>query len=778
MTPTVLSRACVLGLVAITAAAWGQSRFEPPQVVPFTCGADQTLLSPIVLSPTAVILAGDGRLYSPCPASSHPVEHREVREATVIAQADSSLQAELQWRAAQAEARIVKNLGMLTDPDANVSIQTACSAEIQVFDATSRPTRWQPGRLFFMLLNGNPLVKAEGAYGIGVQLSRPGLDPRLATAAAREIRACLTSPSVLGAPAHLPGGPPQPLAPAIVTVRALLLEDLGLARPADFAEFNRTADALALETTHLDNPTEVLGAVKGLEALIRQNPQFRAGDGVLGRLRQLATYGARLTEAPGFTIDARIRRLVMMALQASRDNDFYTLGAASFDADWQVRRLVAASLDLSDPQQAAIGERFAADPDMHVRHDLLSAAGRLAQQTHVCAPILERLKDPAPLVVMRALEVLTPSCSDFDDALHQIVERAENIDKPGELDWHIALRALTVLARVKPGYAGGNLLLRAAKSPTWQIRAAVAALSVPLTNPGAAAALLTDKEPNVQTAALEALFRLRNAGVVPGAIEILKTASDYQLLRMAALVLKGIDEDQKPAASGALLGALQRLTDGRKDTSRDPRVAIVERLAETLTPNQSGDLVPYASDFDDAVADAAVKAYTALAGQPPTPRAKSRRYPFQPSAVALNSLPKQAQIRLETGIVTLDLRSDVAPVTVARFVALANRGYYNGLTFHRVVPNFVVQGGSPGANEYVGDARYMRDEVGPQGVHVRGAVGISTRGGDTGDAQIFIDLVDLPRLDRDYTVFAYVTSGMEVVDKLLEGGRIIGITVR
>ena len=99
-----------------------------------------------------------------------------------------------------------------------------------------------------------------------------------------------------------------------------------------------------------------------------------------------------------------------------------------------------------------------------------------------------------------------------------------------------------------------------------------------------------------------------------------------------------------------------------------------------------------------------------------------------------------------------------------RFARLAESGYYNGLTFHRVVPNFVIQGGSPGANEYVGDAAFMRDEVGTW-PHVRGAVGISTRGHDTGDAQIFVDLVDNPRLDHQYTVFAQVLNGIDVVDR-------------
>jgi cyclophilin family peptidyl-prolyl cis-trans isomerase len=120
------------------------------------------------------------------------------------------------------------------------------------------------------------------------------------------------------------------------------------------------------------------------------------------------------------------------------------------------------------------------------------------------------------------------------------------------------------------------------------------------------------------------------------------------------------------------------------------------------------------------------------------------------------------------GLFEVALFTSQAPATVLRFARLAGSGYYDGLTFHRVVPNFVIQGGSPGANEYIGDASFMRDEVGTW-PHVRGAVGISTRGHDTGDAQIFVDLVDNPRLDHQYTVFAQVLNGIDVVDRILEG---------
>jgi cyclophilin family peptidyl-prolyl cis-trans isomerase len=226
------------------------------------------------------------------------------------------------------------------------------------------------------------------------------------------------------------------------------------------------------------------------------------------------------------------------------------------------------------------------------------------------------------------------------------------------------------------------------------------------------------------------------------------------------------------------LGAVRRLTDEETDTSRYPRVAILDRLAETIDPGRATDLLPFALDYDDAVGAAARRAYKAVASISPLVSGLRRRYPYQPAQAELADLPAAATMRLEEGSVVLRLLVDVAPVTIARFAALANAGFYNNRIFHRVVPNFIVQGGSPGANEFMGAPRFMRDELSLRAPHVRGAVGISTRGEDTGDGQIFIDLVDVPRLDRDYTVFAYVTKGMDLVDNLLEGAKLLSITVK
>jgi len=120
-----------------------------------------------------------------------------------------------------------------------------------------------------------------------------------------------------------------------------------------------------------------------------------------------------------------------------------------------------------------------------------------------------------------------------------------------------------------------------------------------------------------------------------------------------------------------------------------------------------------------------------------------------------------------------------APITVDHFLKIATKDhYYDGLTFHRVEPNFVIQGGSPGANEYSGAKDYMRDEISPLTSHVRGTVGLSTRGRNTADAQFFVNLVDNPRLDLSYTIFARVREiDMAVIDRIEEGAEIRSMTL-
>ncbi len=125
----------------------------------------------------------------------------------------------------------------------------------------------------------------------------------------------------------------------------------------------------------------------------------------------------------------------------------------------------------------------------------------------------------------------------------------------------------------------------------------------------------------------------------------------------------------------------------------------------------------------------------------------------------------------DVGQFDLALFTTEAPGTVIRFARLAEAGYYNGLAFDRLAPNATVQGGERTERT---TATYTDRETGTW-PHVRGTVGLSAP--DTGDAQFFINLVDNPRFDHQYTVFAQVLNGAEVVDRILEGDIIESIVI-
>jgi len=275
----------------------------------------------------------------------------------------------------------------------------------------------------------------------------------------------------------------------------------------------------------------------------------------------------------------------------------------------------------------------------------------------------------------------------------------------------------------------------------------------------------SDAHDNVRDVALGELARLKRPEALAVAYEAL-ARPDHQLVMTAARTLAA--ETDRVKAAKALSIAVLRLTLEGKDTSRDPRVAILTTLAELGSTSDVNAVTPFLSDWDPRVAEAAAKAITKWTGRPAEPTPRSRAL-AAPDLEALE-MARTQRLRITMargGVLELRLLPDEAPATVARVAALAAKGYYDGLTFHRVEPTFVLQGGSPGANEYMGDAPYMRDEPGL--AHNRGTVGISTRGRDTGDAQLFVNLVDSPRLDHAYTVFAVVERGMDVADAVLEG---------
>ncbi|MDX2030247.1 MAG: peptidylprolyl isomerase [Blastocatellia bacterium] len=503
-------------------------------------------------------------------------------------------------------------------------------------------------------------------------------------------------------------------AEADVEVRAAIYETIGRIPAVDESE------ALLVEGLADRAPAARVGAVKGLEAFFRLNRQQR---------RPAAGTLAALRRALRENDSATLRELALLVLNAANGGDAETYAVALNDPNPQVRRL------------AVLGARqWRDDPDAMVRYEALKAAGN-------CERFAKAVEDRSAHVALLAVDQL--GARKCDAALLARLTESR--------DWRVRSRALVSLAMVDANAARARLAKFAA-DPIWQVRAYAAQAAKRIGEDATIVRLARDAQPNVVIAALHTPEEARRA----------LASRHYGLVLAAATFLKG-NPDLREAVP-QLLAALRRLTAERRATSRDPRMEILARLAEAKDPRAVVPLRGLLADLDPAVAARAAEILSAQTGAKVDARTLRYAHPPFPSAALLRDLGgATAEITMKgLGKFTIRLFPEEAPATVAAFAQLADRGYYNGLTFHRIVPNFVIQGGSPGANEYDGIGPFMPDEVGDRS-HARGTLGISTRGRDTGDLQIFVNLVDNFRLDHQYTVFAEVIAGMEIVDRVQEG---------
>ncbi len=184
---------------------------------------------------------------------------------------------------------------------------------------------------------------------------------------------------------------------------------------------------------------------------------------------------------------------------------------------------------------------------------------------------------------------------------------------------------------------------------------------------------------------------------------------------------------------------------------------LVRRLATERLPDaaaQWGPAAPIATGRTDADYRDVARRYLApaLAGQP---------------------LPR-ATIETDRGTLVVELLSDQAPLTVAAFLSLVDRRYFDGSRWHRAVPNFVIQDGDPRGDGWGGPGFVLRDEVNPT-PYQTGTVGIALSGPDTGGSQFFITHSPQPRLDGIYTVFGRVVTGLPVLAGIAQGDRIRSI---
>jgi cyclophilin family peptidyl-prolyl cis-trans isomerase len=364
----------------------------------------------------------------------------------------------------------------------------------------------------------------------------------------------------------------------------------------------------------------------------------------------------------------------------------------------------------------------------------------LADHRDDCTALDAAVTDSAWPVRLHAADVARASCAGDATLLATLRAWMDSMPAdvsrrpPGGVSWHAAAHALVAMSRLSPD-AARHRLAHFATHENQYLRLYAARSAALLRDTLTLRTLAGDTDPNVRESAIDALAKLTGHGndaIFLSALE----ADAPQVVRAAAMALVGSPDS---TARGGAAAAFERWVARANASERDVRVALLQAAGRPATDDRPPALL----------------------------------HALPPSAVSL-ALGADVRVRVTmapssgSGSFVVRLRGDAAPMTAARILVLVRQGYYNGLTWHRVEPDFVIQGGGPLNNEYSGYRHYFRDELSSVS-HLRGTVGMSTRAHDTGDAQWFVNLRDNPRLDHDYTVFGEVVTGMDVVDGILEG---------
>ena len=389
-------------------------------------------------------------------------------------------------------------------------------------------------------------------------------------------------------------------------------------------------------------------------------------------------------------------------------------------------------------------------------------------------------------------------------------------------DWTPRLRAL--LADPRPGVrasaldaAGvwgspelGEILVTAAGASSaepWERGEALVALAAGK-HPRAlelATADAAENDDSLRTRAAEAAGALGG----PGAAALLeKLASDPSArVRGAALAARLEDkesadaaktaiarrglQDSDPAVRGAALGWLEEhpvlpladlgaaLPAVYRDATAEEGLAAVRAVAARTEkePLERGDgvalLEKLAAGGPYVLRRQAGESLVKLGRPAPRlePAEKDKSLDVYRAVVQRTRQPRTVEIRTQRGTITVRLACPQAPLTCLNFLNLAAQGFYDGLTFHRVVPDFVIQGGDPRGDGSGGPGYVIRDEINRLRYR-RGAVGMALAGPDTGGSQFFLTLSPQPHLDGGYTVFGEVIAGEAVLDQIRLGDRI------
>jgi cyclophilin family peptidyl-prolyl cis-trans isomerase len=343
----------------------------------------------------------------------------------------------------------------------------------------------------------------------------------------------------------------------------------------------------------------------------------------------------------------------------------------------------------------------------------------------------------------------------------------------------LAERAAALVALAVGGGTGGEaaatraVIEAFATSPHRRLRQAAATAAAALDDATAAAVvhrLLADPDPAVRGAALSAALpaTVDEAAAAGTASAALRDDRDPGVRAVAF----GWLTEHPVLAYGELTAAA-----GEAVRSPDPEVALaaVEALAArgAAVAAERGGVVAVleqlAAHREWLVRRRAAGALGDLGRPVPAVPGPPQRAPGVYQQILLSTASaREVEIATDSGVLSVSLDCPRVPLTCLNFLQLAEQGFFDGLAFHRVVPDFVVQDGDPRGDGYGGPGYAIRDEISPLR-YARGTLGMALAGPDTGGSQFFLTLAPQPHLDGGYTAFGRVVAGEEVLDRILPG---------
>ena len=458
------------------------------------------------------------------------------------------------------------------------------------------------------------------------------------------------------------------------------------------------------------------------------------------------------------------------------------------DPDWRVRSFAVRGLTAPLADSSGVGAPRArtallgalGDPDVRVRITSARALGTHAAPEAVSA-LVRLLSADDPHLAVTAAESLGRLGAKAAGAAGPLRELA--LDSRRILPARAA--ALAALAEVAPAEVP-PVAARFAGESAWRARAAAArayARVGPVPRPEVEA-LLRDRDARVASAALDAVVSAPGAPL-PALRPLLLEMAGAQDVGVRTVALSGLAKLADPSTLPAVLDVYQRA--GADREGNDAALAALEAL-DALRKGGADVSAPFFARFsrspDPLVRErvAALFGDTALRAWGPALPVETGRDPAEYRRIvrrlvvpALAGRLPRVRIGTESGAIDLRLFATDAPLTVLNFLTLAERGYFDGQEWPRVVPNFVIQGGDPRGDTSGGPGYAIRDEINRHRYLV-GTLGMALSGPDTSGSQFFVTHSPQPHLDGGYTVFGEVVEGMDAVDRVQVGERIVRVT--